>query len=99
MLPCFFNSNKFYENIILQYEKQDIHEKDGEIIIDESAASNYTFKHNYYFVMGDNRVFSMDSRHFGPIPESAIVGEATHVLFSWTKNNPFFISRIFKKIQ
>jgi signal peptidase I len=59
----------------------------------------YAFKHNYYFVMGDNRAFSMDSRHFGPIPESVIIGEATHVLFSWSKNNPFFISRIFKKIQ
>lgn len=54
---------------------------------------------NYYFVMGDNRNFSIDSRHFGPIPESAIIGEAKFVLFSWSKNNPFFISRIFKKIQ
>ncbi|MDK2978496.1 MAG: signal peptidase [Bacteroidales bacterium] len=90
---------KFYENIILRYEKQDIHEKDGEIFINESAASNYTFKYNYYFVMGDNRAYSIDSRHFGPIPESAIIGEATHVLFSWSKNNPFFIGRIFKKIQ
>jgi len=59
----------------------------------------YTFQNNYYFVLGDNRNFSIDSRHFGPIPESAIIGEAKYVLFSWSKHKPFFISRILKKIK
>ena len=52
-----------------------------------------------FFFIGDDFIGSIDSRHFGPIPESAIIGKATHVLFSWFKNNPFFISRILKKIQ
>jgi signal peptidase I len=80
---------------------KDIFSFETGFILDTSLnkTNYYTFKHNYYFVMGDNRAFSIDSRHFGPIPESAIVGEATHVLFSWSKNNPFFISRILKKIQ
>jgi len=53
---------------------------------------------SYYFI-GDNFYFSIDSRHFGPIPESAIIGEAKYVLFSWSKNNRFFFNPVFKKIK
>jgi len=51
------------------------------------------------FFLGDDFIGSLDSGHFGPIPENAIIGEARYVLFSWSKNHPFFIHRIFKKIQ
>jgi len=89
----------FYAHLIKKYEDDCITIKNQCIYINNKRSDKYIFKHNYYFVMGDNRALSIDSRHFGPIPQSAIIGAATHVLFSWSKNNPFFISRIFKKIQ
>ncbi|MDY6800918.1 MAG: signal peptidase I [Bacteroidota bacterium] len=84
----FGKKSKLLYNDIVLYEKRDLLNNDS-----------YRFRNDYYFFMGDNLSFSTDSRHFGPIPESAIIGEAKFVLFSWSKNNPFFISRIFKKIQ
>lgn len=89
----------FYEKMIKEFENNEIKIENNKIYINAINDNYYTFKNSYYFVMGDNRAFSIDSRHFGPIPESAIIGEATHVLFSWSKNNPFIISRILKKIQ
>lgn len=42
----------------------------------------YTFRHDYYFMVGDNRHASHDSRFFGPVPETDIIGRATFILFS-----------------
>ncbi|MFP4022926.1 MAG: S26 family signal peptidase [Thiohalospira sp.] len=49
--------------------------------------------------MGDNLSFSTDSRHFGPIPQSAIIEEATYVLFSWSRNNPFLLAAFSRKFN
>ena len=77
----------------------------GEIVVDlrEDAVtikgvpvSSYTFKKDYYFMMGDNRDDSLDSRFWGLVPRDMVVGEAFIILFSWNRNIPF--SQLFKLI-
>jgi len=51
-----------------------------------SKSNTYTFKSDFYFLMGDNVLRSIDSRFFGPVPESAIIGKATFLIFSKNKS-------------
>jgi signal peptidase I len=78
-----------YGKIIELYE--------GEISVQGNGENLFTFENNYYFMMGDNRHGSNDSRHFGPIPESSIVGRATLILYSKSNSNRSF-SRSLKRI-
>jgi len=67
----------------------------GEIVtIDGNPVSSYTFKKDYYFMMGDNRDDSLDSRFWGLVPRDLVVGEAFITLFSWDREIPF--SQLFK---
>ena len=71
----------FYEEIIEKYENnENVVIKDGTLSIDGEAISTYTFKQDYYFMMGDNRHNSLDSRYWGFVPEDHIVGKP---LFIW----------------
>lgn len=73
-----------YEKIIDVYEKHDLEvTADGQIKIDGKVTDEYTFEMNYYWMMGDNRHASLDSRFWGYVPEDHIIGRPWFVLFSW----------------
>jgi len=68
--------------------------QDGYVTINGKPVTSYTFKKDYYFMMGDNRDDSMDSRFWGLVARDMVVGQAFIVLFSWDRDIPF--SQLFK---
>jgi len=74
---------RIYRNIIEKHEGHVVTINDGKIYIDQHSGNSYTFKQNYYFMLGDNRCNSLDSRSWGFVPEDYIIGKATSVLFSF----------------
>ena len=74
-----------YEKIIHNYELHDLQVNAGQIFIDGKPATEYTFQQNYYFMMGDNRHNSADSRFWGFVPEDHIAGKVWFVWLSLDK--------------
>ena len=72
----------WYRRIITAYEGHDLKESKNGIFIDGKKATSYTFGMNYYWLMGDNRYNSADSRVWGCVPEDHVVGRASMVWFS-----------------
>ena len=84
-----------YERAIRVYENNPSAQwKDGRVYIDGRPADTYTFNMDYYFMMGDNRDNSLDSRYWGFVPEDHIVGIPRGVLISFDKDKSIFDGKI-----
>ena len=90
----------WYRRIISAYEGHSLVEKkDGTILIDGKKTSSYTFGMDYYWMMGDNRYNSADSRVWGFVPEDHIVGRASLVWLSKSPYKGFRMERILKNVS
>ena len=84
-LPLNEQNIAIYERPIKVYEGNDLQVKHGQIYINGKLATSYTFKMDYYWMMGDNRHNSADSRYWGFVPEDHIVGKP---IFVWWSTDP-----------
>lgn len=81
-----FMTLPFYGRIISEYEKNKLEIKGSAIYINDIKTNTYTFKQNYYWMMGDNRHNSEDSRYWGYVPADHIVGKPVFIWMSWNKD-------------
>lgn len=78
----------FYKRIIVDYEKNSLTVDGDKIYLNGSSepANTYTFKQDYYWMMGDNRHNSEDSRYWGYVPFDHVVGKPVFIWFSWNSD-------------
>lgn len=86
-----------YERAIRVYEHNKFEMQNGKFILNGQQVTSYTFKMNYYWMMGDNRLESQDSRYWGFVPEDRIVGRASIIWFSWDGGPRW--NRLFRSVK
>ncbi len=84
----------FYKRIIEVYENNNLTTNGDEIFINGKLATTYTFKQDYYWMMGDNRHNSEDARYWGYVPFDHVVGKPVFIWFSWDSNGEGIAQKI-----
>lgn len=79
-----------YKRVISEYENNDLRVEGGKIYINDELATSYTFKQDYYWMMGDNRHNSLDARAWGFTPFDHVVGKPVFIWMSWDTNGQGF---------
>ena len=88
-----------YRRVIALYEGNDLAVKDGTILINGQPSTSYTFKQDYYWLMGDNRHRSQDSRFWGFVPHDHVVGKAVLVWFTKDPYTGVRWKRLFTRVR
>ncbi|RCS28142.1 signal peptidase I [Polaribacter sp. WD7] len=84
----------FYEQIIKNYENNDLQVVGNNIFINGEKVDSYTFKQDYFYLIGDNRHNSLDARYWGYVPFDHVLGKPVMVWFSWDANATSFGEKI-----
>lgn len=87
-----------YKRVINEHEGREIKKNEDFYYLNNKKITSYTFKQDYYFMMGDNRKGSLDSRLWGVVPENRIIGKVQCVLFS-NYQDEFRWDRLFKTVN
>lgn len=90
----------FIAQLMSIYEGREVQVRDGRIYEGETEIVSYRFSQPYYWVLADNREMGTDSRSFGALPHSHLVGKGSYVWFSFDSGKPFYkgfrLDRVFK---